>query len=266
MNKGKNCFFAILVFGLTMAVFDGMSVVLAVSASIGGGIIQGANGVNMTYDYLMYHMNFYSVLVYLIPLAIFGLWYYFAFVDQKGTENSLSVKIKKLDITGCLILVIFTFSIQHVTSLVMAVINQLFPQAMETYTEMIDSSGITEYSLMWVVSTLILPPLVEEMIFRGLIMGYLRRTGMHWMIANVIQAVCFGIFHQNLVQGTLFASMLMHLLYNLFGTVLIDIESSIMPDWMLGLLIFLCVPLTVVGIVLVYIKTVNTDKKQESKI
>lgn len=60
--------------------------------------------------------------------------------------------------------------------------------------------------------------------------------------------------------------MLMHLLYNLFGTVLIDIESSIMPDWMLGLLIFLCVPLTVVGIVLVYIKTVNTDKKQESKI
>ena len=166
----------------------------------------------------------------------------------------------------------------------MAVINQLFPQAMETYTEMIDSSGITEYSLMWVVSTLILPPLVEEMIFRGLIMGYLRRTGMHCMIANVIQAVCFGIFHQNLVQGiyagllglalgyvayrygTLFASMLMHLLYNLFGTVLIDIESSIMPDWMLGLLIFLCVPLTVVGIVLVYIKTVNTDKKQESKI
>ena len=276
MNKGKNCFFAILVFGLTMAVFNGMSVVLAVSASIGGGIIQGANGVNMTYDYLMDHMNFYSVLVYLIPLAIFGLWYYFAFVDQKGTENSLSVKIKKLDITGCLILVIFTFSIQHVTSLVMAVINQLFPQAMETYTEMIDSSGITEYSLMWVVSTLILPPLVEEMIFRGLIM--------HWMIANVIQAVCFGIFHQNLVQGiyagllglalgyvayrygTLFASMLMHLLYNLFGTVLIDIESSIMPDWMLGLLIFLCVPLTVVGIVLVYIKTVNTDKKQESKI
>ena len=70
MNKGKNCFFAILVFGLTMAVFNGMSVVLAVSASIGGGIIQGANGVNMTYDYLMDHMNFYSVLVYLIPLAI----------------------------------------------------------------------------------------------------------------------------------------------------------------------------------------------------
>ena len=64
MNKGKNCFFAILVFGLTMAVFNGMSVVLAVSASIGGGIIQGANGVNMTYDYLMDHMNFYSVLVY----------------------------------------------------------------------------------------------------------------------------------------------------------------------------------------------------------
>ena len=71
MNKGKNCFFAILVFGLTMAVFNGMSVVLAVSASIGGGIIQGANGVNMTYDYLMDHMNFYSVLVYLIPAGYF---------------------------------------------------------------------------------------------------------------------------------------------------------------------------------------------------
>lgn len=39
MNKGK-IVFAILVFGLTMAVFNGMSVVLAVSASIGGGIIQ----------------------------------------------------------------------------------------------------------------------------------------------------------------------------------------------------------------------------------
>ena len=57
----------------------------------------------------------------------------------------------------------------HVTSIILAIVARSLPDAMDNYQNLIENSGLTEYSLMWVFSTLILPPLVEEMIFRGLI-------------------------------------------------------------------------------------------------
>ena len=80
-----------------------------------------------------------------------------------------------------------------------------------------------------------------------MIQKYLERAGMHWILANVVQAVLFGVFHQNLVQGiyaallgvalgfvahrynTLAASMLMHMFYNLMGTLIVDLESRFLP-------------------------------------
>ena len=64
------------------------------------------------------------------------------------------------------------------------------------------SSFIVYFTLrILVIATLVLPPLVEETIFRGLIMQYLRRGGASFIVANLIQAVLFGFFHMNIVQG-----------------------------------------------------------------
>lgn len=150
---------------------------------------------------------------------------------------------------------------------------------MDNYQNLIENSGLTEYSLMWVFSTLILPPLVEEMIFRGLIQKYLECAGMHWILANVVQAVLFGVFHQNLVQGiyaallgfalgfvahrynTLAASMLMHMFYNLMGTLIVDLESRFLPAIVMGMIILISIPMTVSAVTLICLTTNN--KKTE---
>ena len=144
------------------------------------------------------------------------------------------------------------------------------PSAMESYTELVDSSGLTEYSPVWVIATLILPPLVEETIFRGLILQYLRKAGACFIVANLLQSVLFGIFHMNLVQGvyaaflgfllgylawryqSLIVPMAMHALFNFFGTAVIEFENAFLPDFLLGLIILASIPLTAIVLVMMH--------------
>lgn len=66
--------------------------------------------------------------------------------------------------------------------------------------ELIDSSSIGEFSFPSIVATVILAPVVEELVFRGLTLRLLRRSGFSFLVANIIQAVLFGCYHMNLVQ------------------------------------------------------------------
>ena len=79
-------------------------------------------------------------------------------------------------------------------------------------------------------------------------MRYLRGGQEHvYARLNLLQAVLFGIFHQNLIQGvyaallgfllgylawrydSLLVPIFMHFLYNLFGTVVVDLENAFLP-------------------------------------
>lgn len=147
------------------------------------------------------------------------------------------------------------YGMQIVTTLIMVLVNVLLPSVMEEYNTLVDGSGITTYGLMWVISTLVLPPLVEEVGFRGLGLTYLERAGVPFAVANIVQALAFGIFHMNLTQGiytfvlglalghvthrsgSIAPAMLMHLVYNLMGTLGSDLIYSYLPAPFLILLI-----------------------------
>lgn len=147
------------------------------------------------------------------------------------------------------------YGMQIVTTLIMVLVNVLLPSVMEEYNTLVDGSGITTYGLMWVISTLVLPPLVEEAGFRGLGLAYLERAGAPFAVANIVQALAFGIFHMNLTQGiytfvlglalgyvthrsgSIAPAMLMHLVYNLMGTLGSDLIYSYLPAPFLILLI-----------------------------
>ncbi|WP_419044038.1 type II CAAX prenyl endopeptidase Rce1 family protein [Enorma massiliensis] len=151
--------------------------------------------------------------------------------------------------------VLMGYGMQIVTTLIMVLVNVLLPSVMEEYNTLVDGSGITTYGLMWVISTLVLPPLVEEAGFRGLGLTYLERAGVSFAAANIVQALAFGIFHMNLTQGiytfvlglalgyvtnrsgSIAPAMLMHLVYNLMGTLGSDLIYSYLPAPFLILLI-----------------------------
>lgn len=270
MKKGINYGLALLVFVFTMLLMNGAGLLLSLGMSLFGVLSEGTAGVEIVYEYLMENLNLYSCLIYMIVGTVFLLWYYFAFVEPEGVNRFVNAQTRKLSPACFLWLIPLTFAVQHATSLIMALIAAAAPSAMESYTELVETSGLTQYSLIWFVATVILPPLVEETIFRGLILQYLKRAGACFIVANLMQAVLFGAFHMNLVQGiyagalgfilgylawryeSLAAPVVMHALFNLFGTVLIDLENQFLPDFVMGLLVLASVPLLAIMLVIIH--------------
>lgn len=282
MKKAGNYGIAFLVFVITMILMNGGAVLIAAGTAIGGGVLGGQEGVYRAQDFLLNNMNLFSCLVYLIPGVVFLLWYYFAFVEKSGTRRFFYMHTRNLSPVCFIWVILLAFAVQHVSSLVMALIQMAAPSAMDEYMEMVAESGLTEYSLMWFIATVILPPLVEEVIFRGLILQYLGRAGATFLVANLIQSVLFGIFHMNLVQGiyttligfllgylayrydSILVPMALHAAYNLFGTLLVDLESRILPDMVLGLLVLVSVPLMVVILVMIHCRVGEKQPRRNS--
>lgn len=173
-------------------------------------------------------------------------------VHSRPTVNA---RIQGVDRRYFVAAALMGYGMQIVTTLIMVLVNVLLPSVMEEYNTLVDGSGITTYGLMWVISTLVLPPLVEEAGFRGLGLTYLERAGVPFAVANIVQALAFGIFHMNLTQGiytfvlglalgyvthrsgSIAPAMLMHLVYNLMGTLGSDLIYSYLPAPFLILLI-----------------------------
>ena len=270
MKKAANYGMAVLVFAITMVLMNGSAILLSLGTSIFGMFICGYNGADMTYNFLMDNLNLYSCMIYVITGTVFLLWYYFVFIEPAGLNKFVNAQTGKLSPVCFIWLVPLAFAVQHAISLLMGAIAMIAPSAMESYTELVDSSGLTEYSPVWVIATLILPPLVEETIFRGLILQYLRKAGACFIVANLLQSVLFGIFHMNLVQGvyaaflgfllgylawryqSLIVPMAMHALFNFFGTAVIEFENAFLPDFLLGLIILASVPLTAIVLVMMH--------------
>lgn len=267
-----NILLALLAFGAVLLVMYGSSFLISAASAAGGAILLGPDGTDMIYNLLMENLNLYSFLVYMVALAMALLWYYFAFVAPVGTKVYTEESTKRITPVCFGWIALLAFALEHATSLIVAVVAAVAPQAFENYESMVEGSGLSEYSVMWYFATLILPPLVEEIVFRGLILNYLRRAGIGLVLSIVIQAVLFGVYHGNLVQGvyaailgivlgylairynSLAAPMFMHFCFNLFGTVLVDLENRFLSEPVLMMLILQSIPLFVLAIAMIQLR------------
>jgi len=163
-------------------------------------------------------------------------------------------------------LAIFLFSglaAQVAVSMCLNLILPLFPQTFENYTRLIESL-VGNSIVVSVITTAVLAPIAEELIFRELMMKKLGKLFPFWF-ANIIQALVFGIYHMNIVQGiyafvlgllfgyvayrmkSVWASVMLHGIVNASGLVL----DIILPDALLestsGMIIFaiLCSAITI---------------------
>lgn len=78
----------------------------------------------------------------------------------------------------------------------------------------------------------VLAPAIEELIFRGAVYGILRRFA-PFIIANIFQALVFGIYHGNLVQGIyafllgMFIGWIMHLVGSLVCVMILHMSINL---------------------------------------
>lgn len=172
--------------------------------------------------------------MHILSLLITGLWYYLYVVLRQrrmGIPFAGQFTGRSFGYT-----VMLAFGAQFLIGILLTVWQLAAPEMIEAYNQMMEESGIAQTTFASVFATVILAPVGEEIIFRGLTIEYLKRAGARFWVINVIQALLFGIAHMNLVQGayafllgllcgymtlryrSLLAGIAVHFVFNAYGT------------------------------------------------
>lgn len=168
----------------------------------------------------------WTYLIYIvIALIVFGIWYYKGFVKK-------APKVKLSQVFGVKSVIAFIASgiaLNFVINAVLTIVYNLAPSILDSYMELMETSGLTSNSVMIIIYVLALGPVVEELCLRGLTFGFLEKSGIKPFLIILLSGIFFGIMHLNLVQG-LYASFLGFILGFLrykYRSVLISIACHI---------------------------------------
>lgn len=175
--------------------------------------------------------NQYSIILFtdLVMLIILFL----IFLPMKDGLVKRCV-FKKIPFKNNIYIIILGIGVVILNSILIGVLTNIFPSYKEVSNLLAESQN-SVYKLLIVV---ILAPIFEEIFYRGVIFGFLRKN-FNLVIAIIVQALVFSIMHGNIVQGiytfimgsiaaliyihyeSLYGSILFHIIYNLFGVVVL---------------------------------------------
>ena len=127
----------------------------------------------------------------------------------------------------------FCIGMQYVSMFLMNAIGSAFPTLLEEYESILESAGITEeITFLMAVYAVFLGPVVEELIFRGVTFSAAKKV-MPYYMAIIVQAILFGAFHLNVIQGCyafvlgLGLGYIMHMYDNILLTIFVHILFNI---------------------------------------
>lgn len=175
----------------------------------------------------------------LLAVLIFGLWYRRAFVRpfRHRKRTDLPTGFSFHTVMSILFLAI---GLQYVTILVVNGAAALCPDWLTNYNALMENAGYYDLTPLLLIYSVILAPVAEELIFRGLVFRFARYALPFWF-ANIWQALLFGLIHGNMIQGIyafvtgLFLGFLchrgrgirysipVHILYNIIGVLYSDL-------------------------------------------
>ncbi|TAH74905.1 MAG: CPBP family intramembrane metalloprotease [Anaerolineaceae bacterium] len=153
-------------------------------------LITGIEDVNPQIDYCL------MVMAVMVAIILFYLWYrrYAVKGDIEQVEIKDIVTLKNMGIylmmgIGC----------QLFVSGILSLLRPLFQTLFSYYDETISSLFVAD-TIIVAVYVIILAPIIEELMLRGIMFNRLRQ-GISFILANILQAAVFGIYHWDIVQG-----------------------------------------------------------------
>ncbi len=170
---------------------------LAQVASASGDIEAYMDAIMMDYTELILKSSFNDILTLavMVVLAItFAIWFF-----KTEFPKKMSPLKKVFNIRNIIIIIISGVLVQIGISMLLSLILPLFPRILAQY-ESLMNQIVGGSTVLAVISAGILAPFAEEFIFRGLTLGGARKFW-RFGLANTLQALLFGLYHMNLVQG-----------------------------------------------------------------
>lgn len=222
----------IIVQGILMAFLAFFVVSLIYSIVTGIFIlITGIDDISAQVDYCL------MVIAVMVSFILFFLWY------KKHMRNGVVERVNLKEIftlKNMGIYLMMGIGCQLFVSGVLAVLRPLLENLFAYYDETI-SSIFVEDTIIAAVYIVILAPVIEELMLRGIMFNRLR-YGLPFAAANLLQAVVFGIYHWDIIQGmyafgiglllgyvyektrTLLAPILVHVIINGSGFLLQQLQ------------------------------------------
>ena len=190
----------------------------------------------------------------LVTLLIF--WIVFLIRKKKFTKE---VCIRKIPVTGILPIAIMAAAFNVITTVIIS----FMPWPQEWMDSYVESSSAIDGSVMAWITAVLMAPVLEEIVFRGLMYTRLKK-GLPAIIAAIITSLAFGIAHGTVIWAiytfvfsmiliwvfekfqSLTACIVLHMAYNLSGMAL-----SVIPEEA-GILILILFVISIAGVVFAY--------------
>lgn len=196
-----------------------------VSSAVGGIAIVavdfGINGAGPAVDDMLFDNGIQVVMVVsqLIAVAIFWPWWRRIRPGSFGERREAAAPARVSVVKTVAVLLLIGFAAQFFVSGILGMVEVYFPEEMAEYAELMEDSAVGVFAALEVVSTVVLAPLNEEIVCRGIMLEYaMRAVSPGWnprdrarrravsarafWVANMLQALAFGVLHMNIIQGS----------------------------------------------------------------
>ena len=195
-----------------------------------------------------------TVIATFISALVAVLWYRLAYCRNYGFAELKKTCKRVFNLRSVGGIVLAAISLFYMANYITALVGYISPSALKEYNDIIESLNLDMSDGLVIILTVVLAPINEECIMRGIIFTYLKKN-MHVYIAITISAVYFGIFHLNVIQGvyaavlglfmaylaykykSIIASMLFHAVFNGLNFIIILFPENVQNSAALGIII-----------------------------
>ncbi len=181
-----------------------------------------------------------NIIYGIVALILFGLWYRYVFILPFQNKKKSNYP-RGFSFHTIMAILFLGIGLYYVTTLVVDAAAAIHPAWLENYNAIIQSEGFESPTFALILYSVILAPVVEELVFRGLTMRYARQAFPFWL-ANIWQALLFGVLHGNVMQGIyafvmgLFLGFVAHRGRGIKYSIPLHILFNIIGIWFSGLI------------------------------
>ncbi|MCR5373939.1 MAG: CPBP family intramembrane metalloprotease [Lachnospiraceae bacterium] len=164
-------------------------------------------------------------------IFVFSLWY------KRISSTTPKVSFTR-DLSGYTIfgIILVAVGAQLLVNYICNILSTYFVREFDQFAGLFDMTSLsTMASIIMLIYAIFIAPIHEEILFRGVILHYMR-NGCPFILANILQALLFGLLHMNIVQGTyaflvglllgyifkrsknLTSTIIIHIIFNIIGS------------------------------------------------